>query len=443
MNILAKDFTRKSLISYALPSILMMLFLSTYTIVDGLFVAQFVGEDGFAALNIAWPVFNIVLAIGLMLATGGTAVMGRLMGQQRDKEARSFLSLLYLVALGLGILVTSLILIFSHEIILFLGVEAELYDDAIGYLRTLGLFATTYFLQVFIQSFFVLAGKPMIGFLACFAGGITNIILDCIFISPQLLGLGVSGAALATGLGNCIPALFGLFYFAFKRKGTLYFEKPTLQIKQLFRSMYNGASELVGQLSTALTSLMFNLILLDLVGKSGVAAIGVILYIQMMQTALYFGYAIGVAPIISYKYAAGDKAGLQKVLRISFQFIAIISVVVIAFSLLFANPAVSIFISPTSTTFAMATHGLRLFSIAYLFMGVNVFMSSMFTALSNGTVSAVLSMSRTLVFLVASLMILPIFFHLNGVWLAVPLAECLACLVSVYFYRRGKLTYGY
>ncbi len=438
MNILSKDFTRKSLITYAFPTILMMIFLSTYTIVDGLFVAHYVGEDGFAALNIVWPVFNVVLAIGLMFATGGTAVMGRLMGQGRDGEARSFLSILYLVAMGLGVVVTLIIQLFCHEITLFLGVEADLYDHGMAYLRTLGFFATSYFLQVFVQSFFVLAGKPTLGFLACFAGGLTNIFLDYLFISPHLLNFGVTGAALATGLGNCVPSLFGLFCFIANRKGTLYFGRPVFHGKQLLQSIFNGSSELVGQLSTAVTSLLFNLILLNLVGTAGVASIGVILYIQMIQTALYLGYSMGVAPIISYKYGAGDAAGLRKVLQISLQCIAVISLAVIAFSLAFAEPAVAIFISPDSTTFAMATHGLRLFSIAYLFMGFNVFVSAMFTALSNGAVSALLSVSRTLVFLVTSLLILPYFFHLNGVWLAVPLAESLAFLVALFFYRSER-----
>lgn len=443
MNILAQDFTRKSLFKYALPSILTMLFLSTYTIVDGLFVAQFVGEDGFSALNIVWPVFNVVLALGLMFASGGTAVMGRLMGQRREKEARSFLSVLYLIAIGLGVILTVLILRFSHEITLFLGVEADLYGYALDYLRTLGLFATTYFLQVFVQTFFGLAGNPKIGFYACFAGGLTNIVLDYVFISPHMLNLGVKGAALATGLGNCVPAVVGLLYFGFHRKGTLYFETPIFHGKQLAQSICNGCSELVGQLSTAITTLLFNLILLDLVGKSGVASIAVILYIQMVQTALYFGYAMGVAPIISYQYGAGDTAGLRKVLGISWQFIAVISLVVIGFSLVFARSAVSIFIASTSPTFAMATQGLRIFSIAYLFMGVNIFMSSLFTALSNGMVSAMLSMSRTFVFLLVCLVTLPHFFHLNGVWLAVPLAEFLAFWVACYCYKRGRIPYGY
>ncbi|MFI3212344.1 MAG: MATE family efflux transporter [Eubacteriales bacterium] len=443
MNILAKNFNTKSLMNYVFPTILMMVFMSTYTIVDGLFVANLVGEDALAAVNMVWPTFNIVLAIGLMLATGGTAVMGRLMGEGKSREARSFLSILYIVAAILGFILTTIFLSFPDEIVRLLGVNNELYPYAMDYLISLSYFSVSFFLQVFVQSFFVLAGKPILGFVICFLGGITNIALDYVFIAPNMLNLGISGAGLATGVGNCVPAIFGLAYFAFYRKGSLYFEKPILNIKILFQSMFNGMSELVSQLSTAVTTLLFNVILLELAGKAGVASISVILYIQMLQTAVYFGYAIGVAPIISYKYGAGDSDGLKNVLSISFKFIAIVSTLVIVFSLLFGEFAIGIFIDRTSETFAMAVNGLKIFSIAYLFMGINVFMSAMFTALSNGKVSAILSLSRTLVFLIGSLMILPYFLHLNGVWLAVPLAELLACMLSVYYFKRGKLHYGF
>ena len=440
MNILGNDFNVKSLMKYVLPTILMMIFMSTYTIVDGLFVANLVGEDALASVNMVWPTFNIILAIGLMLATGGTAVMGKLMGEGKSYDARSFLSILYIVATILGVLFTTIFLIFPEEILWLLGVDNELYSYAINYLITLSCFNTIFFFQVFVQSFFVLAGKPILGFGICFLGGITNIILDYVFISPDILNLGIIGAGLATGIGNSVPAIFGLLYFSFYRKGTLYFGKPILNIKVLFQSMFNGMSELVSQLAIAITTLLFNVILLDIVGKSGVASITVILYIQLIQTAIYFGYSMGVAPIISFKYGANDTKGLKVVLNISFKFIAIISAFVIIFSLLFGEFAVAIFISRSSETFAMAVNGLKIFSIAYLFMGINVFMSSMFTALSNGKISAILSLSRTLVFLVGALLILPHFFKLNGVWLAVPLAELLACLLSIYYYKKENFT---
>ena len=443
MNILAKDFNTKSLIKYVFPTILMMIFMSTYTIVDGLFVANLVGEKALAAVNIVWPAFNIVLAIGLMLATGGTAVMGRLMGEGKITEARSFLSVLYIVAIAFGVTLTALFLIFPDEIITLLGVNETLFPYALDYFISLSCFSTSFFLQMYVQAFFVLAGKPMLGFTTCFLGGITNIVLDYIFIAPTMFNLGIIGAGLATGIGNCVPGIFGLIYFICKRKGTLYFQKPVLKTKILFQSMFNGMSELVSQLSTAITTLLFNLILLELSGESGVASISVILYIQMLQVSIYFGYAIGIAPIISYKYGANDTKGLKNILHISFKFIAIASSLVIIFSLICGEFAISIFISETSETFPIAVHGLKLFSISYLFMGINVFMSSMFTALSNGKVSAILSLTRTLIFLVGSLLVLPYFFHLNGVWLAVPLAELLAFGLSIYYFKKENKDYRF
>lgn len=443
MNILAENFNTRSLLKYVLPTILMMVFMSTYTIIDGLFVANLVGEDALSAINIVMPIINILFAIGLMFATGGTAVMGKLMGEGKSKEARSFLSILYIVAMVLGLILTIVILSFPNEILGLLGVNNDLYPFAIDYLTTISYFAIAVLLQVFAQTFFVLAGKPILGFGVCFLGGMTNIVLDYFFIAPNTLNLGIAGAGLATGLGYCVPAVFALVYFAFFRKGTLYFAKPILKINTLFQSMFNGMSELASQLSTAVTTFLFNMILLGLVGKSGVASISVILYIQIMQTAIYFGYATGVAPIISYKYGASDTKGLKNVVNISFKFIAIVSALVIVFSLLFGEFAVAFFINRNSPTFHMAVQGLKLFSIAYIFMGVNIFMSAMFTALSNGKVSVILSLSRTFVFLVGSLMILPWFLHLNGVWLAVPLAEFLAFLLSIYFFKKGKPYYGF
>ncbi|WP_317856285.1 MATE family efflux transporter [Chakrabartyella piscis] len=443
MNILASQFNTKSLLKYVLPTILMMIFMSTYTIIDGLFVAHLIGEDALSAVNIVMPTLNLVMAIGLMFATGATAVMGKLMGQGKDFEARSFLSVVYLVAIAIGLVITMVFILFPEEIIGILGGKGDLFDYSKEYLIALSYFSIPFILQMFVQSFFVLAGKPTLGFLLCLLGGVTNMILDYVLISPNFMGLGIIGAGLATGIGNSVPAIAGGIYFLVNRKGSLYFAKPIWHGKTFFQSVFNGMSELVSQLSTAVTTLLFNIILLEIAGKSGVASISVILYIQMIQTALYLGYSVGVAPIISYKYGAGDTKQLQEVIKISVYFTAAVSILIISFSLLFDDFAIGIFISKESETFSMAKQGLRLFSIAYLFMGLNVFISSMFTALSNGKISAILSLSRTLVFLIGSLILLPMVLELNGVWLAVPLAELLAFGLALYFYKNKQKQYGY
>lgn len=443
MNILSNQFNAKSLLKYALPSILMMVFMSTYVIVDGIFVAQLVGEDALSAVNIVFPMFNIVLAIGLMFSTGGTAIMGRLMGEGREGDARTFLSLIYLVVTGLGLVLTACFLLLPHQILLLLGTSDVLYSHSMDYLISMSIFTLPMLFQVLAQSFFVLAGRPILGFSICLAGGLTNMVLDYILISPSLCNMGIAGAGFATGLANCVPGLFAVGYFLLHRKGALYFQRPVFHKKLLGQSIFNGLSELVTQSSIAITTILFNVILLDLAGEAGVASIAVILYIQLFQTAIYFGYAMGIAPIVSYKYGAQDHVQLKKIVAISFRFLAVVSLLVIAFSLFFDDMAVSIFISPDSATFSMAKHGLRLFSITYLFMGVNVFMSSLFTSLSNGAVSATLSLSRTLIFLVGSLLLLPMAFDLNGVWLAVPVAEFLAFLLALFFFKKFRSTYRY
>lgn len=442
-NILSTKFNTKTLLKYVMPTVCMMVFMSTYTIIDGLFVANLVGEDALSAVNITLPMLNFLMAVGLMFATGGTAVMGKLMGEGREADARSFLSVLYIVAVGLGVVVTVIFLAFPDQIVWFLGGKGDLFALSRDYFVTLAFFSIAFLLQMYVQSFFVLAGKPMLGFAVCFAGGISNIVLDYILIAPNLGNLGIVGAGIATGVGNLVPALFGLCYFSFKRKGTLYFAMPKFKIKTLVKSMFNGMSELVGQLSTAITTLLFNIILLEIADKAGVASISVILYIQMIQCALYFGYTIGVAPVISYKYGAGDKEGLRDVLKISFRFIAIASAMVIVLTLLLDDLAISIFIKQTSATFEMAKNGLRIFSIAYLFMGMNILICSMFTSLSNGKVSAFLSLARTFVFLILSLTLLPLAFEITGVWLAVPVAELATIILSVYFYKKYSKKYGY
>ncbi len=442
-NPLANDFSMKSLLMYTLPSMLMMLFMSTYTIIDGVFVSNLVGEDALAAVNLIMPLLGIIMAVALMFATGGNAVIAKYLGQNKPQEARNFLSVIFVIGAVLGAISSAVVFLYPEEILDALSVSENLYVLSKDYMLSLSGFAVPIFFQVFAQSFLVTAGRPGLGLVLSLSGGITNIILDYVFISPDLLDMGIVGAGLATGIGNSVPGILGFLYLLFDRRGMLYFGKPKCPPRIVGESMFNGASELVGNLATSITTLMFNFILLDMVGDSGVAAISVILYIQMFQNALYFGYTLGVAPIIAFKYGEGNRAGLHKIMTQSLKIITVASVLVIAVTFFFADQAIGIFISKESATFEMAKNGLLLFLPAYLFMGFNVFFSSMFTSLSNGLVSAIISVARSLVFIVISLLVLPYFFELNGVWLAIPVAEFLAILVSVYYYRKHKPTYGY
>ncbi len=440
---LAKDFNLFALLKYTFPSMLMMLFASTYSIIDGVFVAAFVGESALAAVNLVMPLLGVVLAVGLMFATGGNAVIARLLGQGKAREAQEFLTVLYIIGAVLGTILTAMVVCFPDQLLQLLGVSGKLYSLTKDYMLSLAGFLVPVFFMVFVQSFMVTAGYPALGLILSLAGGISNIVLDYIFISPDLLNLGIVGAGLATGIGNALPGVIGFFYFIFNRKGVLHFVKPKLHLKTLWQSMFNGSSELVGSLATSVTTLMFNFILLSMVGDTGVAAISVILYIQMFQNAIYSGYTLGVSPIIAFKYGEGNHQGLHKVILQSLKIISVSSILVIVLTLLFSDEAVSIFIARESATFDMTKTGLLLFLPTYLFMGFNLFFSAMFTSLSNGKVSAIISVLRSLVFIVIALLILPQLLGLNGVWLAVPIAEFLAFFVSVYFYRRNKQFYHY
>ncbi len=440
---LAKNFNMRELLKYTLPSMLMMVFMSTYSIIDGVFVSTFVGESALAAVNLVMPLLGIVMAVGLMFATGGNAVIAKLLGQGKTREAQEFLTVIYIIGGILGLILTAIVLIFPNELLNLLNVSDSLYTLTKDYMLSLAGFLAPVFFMVFIQSFMVTAGHPMFGLILSLTGGIVNIVLDYIFISPDLLNMGIAGAGLATGIGNALPGVIGFFYFLFSRKCILHFVKPKLKMKTLAQSMFNGSSELVGSLATSITTLMFNFILISMVGDTGVAAISVILYIQMFQNAIYTGYTLGVSPIIAFKYGEQNHSGLHKVIMQSFKVISVASVLVIALTLAFSDEAVGIFISRDSATFEMAKNGLLLFLPAYLFMGFNIFFSAMFTSLSNGKVSAIISVLRSLVFIVIALLILPQIFELNGVWLAIPVAELLAIIVSCYFYKKNKSHYRY
>ncbi len=440
---LSKNFTMTKLLRYTLPSMFMMIFMSTYSIIDGVFVSTFVGESALAGVNLVMPLLGIVLAVGLMFATGGNAVIAKLLGQGKQREAREFLTVIYIIGGTLGGVLTAIVFIFPDELLNMLNVSDSLYQLAKEYMLSLAGFLIPVFFMVFIQSFMVTAGHPMFGLILSLAGGITNIVLDYVFISPNLLNMGIIGAGLATGIGNALPGVIGFVYFIVNRKCVLHFVKPRFKLKTLGQSMFNGSSELVGSLATSITTLMFNFILLNMVGDTGVAAISVILYIQMFQNAIYTGYTLGVAPIIAFKYGAKNHDELHKVVMQSIKIITAASILVIALTLIFSNEAVGIFISRESATFEMARSGLLLFLPAYLFMGFNIFFSAMFTSLSNGKVSATISVLRSLVFIVIALLILPQIFGLNGVWMAVPVAEFFAIIVSFYFYKKNKARYQY
>ncbi len=440
-NQLSKQFTPSSILLYALPTVFTMVFMATYMIVDGMIVAMYVDEYAFSALNIAYPVISAVVALGLMLSMGSSAIIGKLMGEGKEEEARRFFTQVYVIGILLGLGISATVVFFVDEILVLLQCSDILFPYTRDYLVSYSYFYTLNILQIFAQTYLITSGKPILGFVACLLGGLGNIIFDYLFIA--ILGMGVEGASFGTAMGNAIPALFALGYFIFNRKNTLHFVKFHWDFKRIGESCVNGSSEFVTNIAMSITTLLFNIIMLEWAGEAGVASITTVLYIQMFQMGVYTGFSFGVAPLISYKYGAKEESQLKLLVKVGNITMLISSAVVVVLSYLYAEQAIALFIPPDSETFHMAKEGLLIYNLSYLFMGCNVFQSSLFTALSNGKISAILSCTRTLVLLVAFLLLLPKIFALDGVWMAVPLAELLSLFMAVYYLKKFQKHYGY
>lgn len=440
-NKLDQDFGVLSLLKFTAPSTIMLVFLSMYQTVDGVFVSNFVGPQGLSAMNIVYPLTSMVLAVSIMLATGGGAIIAKNMGEGREREAREKFSTIIWVGLGLGIAMAVLGTLFLEPLLRLLGATPNLYHYCWDYQFILTLATPLSILQLLFQTFFVTAGKPHLGLAITVGGGAANLVLDYIFVARW--NWGVSGAALATAVGYALPAIFGLCYFLSCRKGTLYLVKPVRHPGFLLRSCANGSSEMVTNLAVAVTTLLFNIMLLRYVGEDGVAAVSIVLYAQFLMTSVFMGFSGGVSPVISYNFGKGNQERLKRLFRISIGFVTVTSILVFVLSYLIRDLVIMVFVSPADPVFTIAQHGFTLFAVSFLVTGFNIFASSMFTAFSNGLVSAAISFLRTFVLLSAALILLPVVMGADGIWWAVPVAEGVALLVSVGCFVRFKDEYHY
>lgn len=440
-NKLARNYNLFSLLKFALPTIVMTMFMSLYTIVDGMFVSRFIGTDALAAVNVVFPIISAVYALATMLACGGSAIIAQKMGTGHVKEARQNFTFFTIFGVVLGVLFTIVGLIFIDPIIKFLGATDKTYQFCYDYAFVLLFLAPIAILQMFFQSAFVAAGKPVIGLLVTITGGLINMIMDYVLIVP--VKLGIQGAAIATGLGMLFPAVFGLIYFSVARRGTLFFTRTKADGKALLKACSNGSSEAVTNLANAVTTFLFNMLMLKYAGEDGVAAITIVLYSQFLITSLFLGYSTGVAPIISYNHGCGNHKQLRKIFLISIGFIVTMSAVLFAMTFLINKPVISLFSKDNPAVLALATRGFFLYSFAFLIMGMNIFGSSLFTALSNGLVSATISFLRTFVFLIGSLLLLPLALKVDGVWLAVPIAEIITLIATITFMILLRKKYHY
>lgn len=439
---LNQHFTPWALLKFAFPSIIMMIFMSLYTIVDGIFISRFLGSNALSSLNIVFPVINVVIAIATMLGTGGNAIISKYLGEGRDRDARECLTHFTVIGLAISLLLLVLTQIFLTPLCRALGSTDVLLADCRAYLSVSLLFAPACMLQTLFQSYLVTAGMPALGLFLTIGAGILNAVLDYVLI--LVFPMGIAGAAIATGIGQSVPAVAGLFCFLLSRKG-LYFTRFRLHPKELLMACYNGSSEMVTQLSNAVITFLFNLIMLELAGENGVAAITILLYGQFLFNAFYLGFSIGISPIVGFQYGAGNRKQLRSIYRTSFLFVLASSVALTVIAVISSTPLVSVF-TRDPETFALADAGFRIFAFNFLFSGFNIASSGFFTALSNGRVSAIISFLRTLVFIVLSLLTLPRFFGITGAWLAIPVAEFLTLMLALrlhrtYFIRPGERNY--
>ncbi len=423
----------RSVIGYALPSIAMMVFMSVYTIIDSLFVANLVNTDALAAINIIYPAYCLMMATGAMLATGGSAIVAREMGKGRVHRTRRIFSMIVATGVATSLIFTLLGLLFARPLLGLLGAEAEIYGYCYAYFVPLLFFSPTIMLQMLFEVFFVTAGHPGRGMWLIVAAGITNAILDYVFIA--LMGMGIGGAAWATGIGTAIPAIWGLAFF-FGKKSALNFARPYFSFKVLGEASFNGSSEMVTYLATAFSTLLFNWMALKLLGVDGVAAVAILLYAEFLLNAVFYGFAYGIAPVISYYHGLGDKAKLRGLIRLSLGFVVGFSLVIFALANLAAGTIVAFFAPAGSPVHGIALTGFKLFSLSFIFAGFNIFASAMFTALSNGLVSASIAFCRTFLFIGSGILLLPLFFASLGLWIAMPVAETLSMAVAAAFILR-------
>ncbi|WP_243281510.1 MATE family efflux transporter [Clostridium sp. D53t1_180928_C8] len=441
-NALDKKITAKSLFLFSLPSIIGMVFMNLYTMVDGMFVSRLVGTDALSAINIVFPIIMTVIAISTMLSTGGNAIISKKMGERKESEARKDFSTIVFISIALSVIISILSFIFINPLLKFLGANDSIYNYCFNYAVISLIFLPATMFSVVFQTFFITIGKANLGLTFTIIGGVSNVILDYVFI--KVLNFGISGAAIATGIGYSVPGLLGLAYFIFNRKNSLYIVKTKIfNLKLLSETCINGSSEMVSSLSASIVTLLFNNILMRSIGVDGVAAVTVILYIQGLLVAVFMGYSMGCSPLISFNYGKKDNNRLHKIYKLSLIGIIVTSILVFMFGLLKSDLLVSIFTSNGTNVYKLSNIGLKLFSISFLFMGLNLFTSALFTALSNGKISAIISFLRTLVFIVISVLVLPLLIGINGVWLSVPVAELLSLIVSIFYLKKYKSKYKY
>lgn len=438
---LASHFSYQKLIRFCFPAMMMMIFTSIYGVVDGFFVSNFVGKTSFAAINLVMPFLMILGGFGFMIGTGGSALVAKTLGEKKAVKAKEYFTMMIYLTFFLGLITSLFGFVFIRPIAIFLGANEAMLEECVTYSRWILVFNTAYMLQNVFQSFFITADKPKLGLIVTVVAGLTNMFLDALLIMG--LELGVVGAAIATGLSQCIGGILPLFYFFYPNDSLLQFTKTKLDGRILLKACGNGASELMNNISSSLVGMLYNFQLLRYAQEDGIAAYGVVMYVQFVFIAIYIGYAIGTAPIISYHYGAKNESELKSLLKKSMVMLSLGGVVMFVLARVLAGPLASVFVGYDVQLYQMTVHAFDIYRYSFILAGINIFVSSFFTALNNGGVSAAVSFLRTLVFQLLAVLLLPLILGLDGIWVATAIAEVFAFLISLLFLwlKRGQYHY--
>lgn len=453
---LSEHFTYQKLLRFSLPTIAMIIFTSVYSIVDGFFVSNYVGKTAFAAVNLIMPCLMIQSCFGFMIGTGGGALVAKTLGEGKRETADRYFTMLVCFTAILGVLLSVVSILFMRPIVLFLRAEGAMVQECMIYGIVMSVFNAAFMLQFFFQSFFVVAEKPDLGFAITIAAGFTNIVLDALFIA--VFQWGVAGAAAASGIGQCVGGVLPLFYFGMRREreetaqdkerllkntSLLQLTKTKPEADVLFRTCTNGSSELMSSISASVVGMLYNFQLIRYAGENGIAAYGVVMYAQMIFFAIYIGYAVGTAPIVSFHYGAGNHGEMRSLLQKSLFLMAGTGIVMMLSAQASASVLSRIFVGYDQELLAVTEHAFAIFACSYLLSGLNIYASSFFTALNNGGISAAISFLRTLVFQTGAVLTLPLLLGIDGIWWAVTVSEVMAFLISVLFLAAKRKKYHY
>ena len=438
---LSDHFTRKRLLRFSLPSIVMMVFTSIYGVVDGYFVSNYTGKTPFAAVNLIMPFLMILGGVGFMFGTGGGALIAKTMGEGKAEKADKLFSMTVFASILCGLVLTAVGLLFLRPFARLMGAEGELLENSLLY-GTINLIALPfYILQYEFQCLFATAEKPKLGLYVTVASGVANMVLDWLLVA--VLPFGLAGAAAATAASQFIGGVFPLIYFARKNSSRLHLTRCRLELRPLGRICANGSSELMGNISMSLVSMLYNVQLMQYAGEDGIAAYGVLMYVSMIFQAIFIGYSVGTAPIVSYHYGAQNREELKSLLRKAIFIVAIAALCMFAAGELLASPLSRLFVAYDEELLQMTTHAFAIFSFSFLFSGFAINGSSFFTALNDGLTSALISFLRTLVFQVAAVLLFPLLWGLDGIWFSIVAAEIMAVLTTIFFLLKKQKKYGY